>query len=104
MPDNSDVITKGAAASVEFEDVKTNGGVSAFYTAQQMADSVSHQRAMQLKREAQADVGTAVAGKIAEMIMNMSVSEGASSAVLTGFLGKFFQQTPPPTNIPTQGQ
>ena len=104
MADDTGEIGREAAEAVDFENIKTNGGASSFYAGMQMADSVSHQRAMNMKREAQADIGTAIAAKAAEMIMNMSVSEGASNTLLTGFLSKFFQQTPPPTNIPTQGQ
>lgn len=104
MADDTGEIGREAAEAVDFENIKTNGGASSFYAAMQMADAVSHQRAMVMKREAQMDVGTAIAGKIAEMIINTSVSEGASTDMLVGYLSKFFQQTPPPTNIPTQGQ
>lgn len=101
--DSSEIVREameaGAATDVM---VKVNG--PAFLSNLAYGDAVSHQRAMNNKREVQQDIGIAIGAKAAEMIMNMSVHEGASSEIMSGFLGKFFQQTPPPTNVPTQGE
>jgi len=103
MADDSSEIVREAAESVAFENVKTNGGASAFYAAQQMANSVAHQQAMSLKIQQSADVGAAITGKIAEMIIATSPSEGGADVAALAQLAKLVQGTPPPTNIPTQG-
>lgn len=104
MADDSSEIVKEAAESVAFENVKTGGGASSFYAAQQMANSVAHQQAMNLKIQQQSDIGAAIAGKIAESIITTSPAEGGADTAALGMLAKLLQQTPPPTNIPTQGQ
>lgn len=104
MADDSSEIVKEAAESVAFENVKTGGGQTAFYQSMSMGNAVAHQQAMQLKMQQQTDTGQAIAGKVAEMIINTSPSEGGADIAALGQLMKALQMTPPPTNIPTQGQ
>ena len=104
MPeDNSAEIVKEAAEAVSFENVKVGGGAPSFLQALALQNAVAHQQAMQLKMQQQADVGTAISGKIAEMIIATSPSEGGADVAALGALSKMLQGMPPPTNLPTQG-
>lgn len=104
MADDSSEIVKEAAESVSFENVKTGGGQNALHTSMMNANEVAHQQAMYLKIQQQADIGQAIAGKVAELIMATSPSEAGGDVAALGQLLKALQMTPPPTNLPTQGQ
>lgn len=104
MADDTGEIGKEAAESVTFENIKTGGGQNAVHLAMMNANEVAHQQAMQLKIQQQADIGQAIAGKVAELIMATSPSEGGADVAALGQLLKGLQMTPPPTNLPTQGQ
>lgn len=104
MADDSSEIVKEQSESVAATNLKTLGDGPAFYQNLGYANAVAHQQAMQLKMQQQADVGAAIAGKVAESIIATSPAEGGADAAALGQLAKILQQTPPPTNIPTQGQ
>lgn len=104
MADDTGEIGREAAESVTFENIKTGGGQNAVHQSMMNANEIAHQQAMYLKIQQQADIGQAIAGKVAELIMNTSPTEGGSDIAALGQLMKALQMTPPPTNIPTQGQ
>ena len=103
MADDSSEIVKEAQEAVSAVDVTVKGNGPAFYTNMGYANAVAHQQAMNLKIQQQSDVGAAIAGKIAESIIATSPAEGGTDVVILGQLAKLLQQTPPPTNVPTQG-
>lgn len=104
MADDTGEIGREAAEAVGFENIKTGGGQTAFWQSQSMANFVAHQQAMQLKMQQSADVGAAISGKVAELIMATSPGEGGADTAALAGLAKIIQGTPPATNIPTQGQ
>ena len=104
MADDTGEIGREAAESVTFENIKVGGGAPAFYQSLAMGNAVAHQQVMQAKMQNQADIGAAIAGKVAELIMATSATEGGTDVAALGMLAKMFQMSPPPTNIPTQGQ
>ena len=104
MADDSSEIVKEQSESVAATNLKTLGDGPAFYTNIGFANAMSHQQAMNLKIQQQSDVGAAIAGKIAESIIATSPAEGGTDVAVLGQLAKLLQQTPPPTNIPTQGK
>lgn len=97
MADDSSEIVKEAAETAGFGNVKTIGEAAAFYQAQTFAETHANNQAMNALRYS-------IVAKATDGIMNLQPSEGAVSSGIVGQLAKMLQQTPPPTNIPTQGQ
>jgi len=97
MADDSSEIVKEQSESVAASNLKTLGDGPAFYTNMAFANAVAHQNALQ-------QIQAAIVGKVAESIINVSPAEGGADAAALGQLAKMLQMTPPPTNIPTQGQ
>jgi len=97
MPEeNSSEVVKEQSEVVAAANLKVVGDGPAFYSNIALGNAVSHQQSMQ-------QIQTALTGKIAEMIVHTSVSEGANDAVLTSLMNKIHQMMAPPTNLPTQG-
>lgn len=96
MADDSSEIVKEQSESVAATNLKTLGDGPAFFQNMGYANAVAHQQGMN-------QLQTAIVGKIAEMVMATSPAEGGSDAAALGQLAKILQQTPPPTNLPTQG-
>ncbi len=97
MADDTGEIGREAAEAVGFENIKVGGGAPSFYQALAMANAVAHQQGMN-------QLQSAIVGKIAEMVIATSPNEGGVDVAALGSLAKIVQGTPPPTNIPTQGQ
>ena len=104
MADDTGEIGREAAEAVGFENIKTGGGQSAYWQSQAMANWVAHNQSMLLRFQHAADTSAAIHGKIAELIMSTSPSEGGADTAALAALAKIIQGTPPPTNLPTQGQ
>lgn len=104
MADDTGEIGREAAEAVGFENIKVGGGAPSYYGALAMSNAVAHQQAMQLRMQQQADVASAITAKAAEMIMATSPGEGGADVAALGQLLKGLQMSPPPTNLPTQGQ
>ena len=97
MAEDTGEIGREAAEAAGFANIKTLGEATAFYTAQAMANSnVQQQQGWALSN--------AITGKIAEMVINTSPSEGGADVSALAQLAKLVQGTPPATNLPTQGQ
>lgn len=100
MADDTGEIGREAAESVAFRNIKdsevTSGG-PAFYQNQAMGESLANTQAMNQLR-------MTLLGKVAESIIMTSPAEGLADSGAGGQLAKILQQTPPPTNVPTQGQ
>ena len=97
MAEDSSEIVKEAAETVGFSNVKTVGEAASFYQAQAFAETHANNQAMNQLR-------ISVLAKATDAVMNLQPSEGAAASGIIGQLAKMLQQTPPPTNIPTQGQ
>ena len=97
MADDSSEIVKEQSESVAATNLKTLGDGPAFYQNQAYAESNANQQAMNQLR-------MTLLGKIAESIIATTPAEGGTDTVGLGVLAKVLQGTPPPTNIPTQGQ
>lgn len=107
MADDTGEIGREAAEAVGFRNIKETeviAGAPAYYSGLAMQNAVNHQHAMNLKIQQQADVGAAISAKAAELIMAVSPSEGGADVMALAQLAKGVQMTPPPTNLPTQGQ
>lgn len=97
MADDTGEIGREAAEAVGFENIKVGGGTPSFYTSMGMANAISHQQAMN-------QITQAAVGKVVEMIISTSPGEGGADTAALAALAKIIQGTPPPTNLPTQGQ
>jgi len=99
MADDTGEVGREAAEAVGFRNIKdtevTSGG-PAFWTNLAMGNAVNQQQQSY-------QLGNAIVGKIAEMIIATSPSEGGGDVAALGQLAKIVQGTPPPTNLPTQG-
>lgn len=96
MADDSSEIVKEAAETVGFGNIKTVGESASFYAAQTFAETHANNQAMNQLR-------ISILAKATDAVMNLQPDEGTASAGILGQLAKMLQQTPPPTNIPTQG-
>ena len=97
MADDSSEIVKEQSESVAATNLKSLGDGPAFYQNQAFAESLANTQAMNQLR-------MTLLGKVAESIIATSPAEGGADAAAIGQLAKMLQMTPPPTNIPTQGQ
>lgn len=97
MADDSSEIVKEQSESVAATNLKTLGDAPGWYQNQAYAESLANTQALNQLR-------MTLLGKVAESIIQVSPAEGAIDASVVGQLAKMLQQTPPPTNIPTQGQ
>ena len=97
MADDSSEIVKEGAETAGFANVKTLGEAAAFYAAQSFAETHANNQAMNQLR-------IAILAKATDAVMNLQPDEGGTAAGLLGQLAKMLQMTPPPTNLPTQGQ
>lgn len=97
MAEDSSEVVREMAESVAATNLKTLGDGPGFYTNLAMGNAVAHQQGLQ-------QLQAAIIGKVAESIINTSPAEGGADAATLGQLAKMLQMTPPPTNIPTQGQ
>jgi hypothetical protein len=100
MAEDTGEIGREAAEAVGFRNIKdtevTSGG-PAFYSNLAMGNAINQQQHGY-------SLANAIVGKIAEMIIATSPSEGGVDVASLGQLAKLVQGTPPPTNLPTQGQ
>ena len=96
MADDSSEIVKEAAETVGFSNIKTVGEAASFYQAQSFAETHANNQAMNQLR-------MSILAKATDAVFNLQPAEGASASGILGQLAKMLQQTPPPTNIPTQG-
>ena len=97
MAEDSSEIVREQSESVAATNLKTLGDGPAFYQNQSFAESLANTQAMNQLR-------MTLLGKVAESIIAVSPSEGGVDVAALGQLAKLVQGTPPPTNIPTQGQ
>ena len=97
MAEDSSEIVREQSESVAATNLKTLGDGPAFYQNQSFAESLANTQAMNQLR-------MTLLGKVAESIIATSPAEGGADAASLGQLAKILQQTPPPTNVPTQGQ
>ena len=97
MAEDSSEIVREQSESVAATNLKTLGDGPGFYTNLSYANAVAHQQSMQ-------QIQAAIIGKVAEMIIATNPSEGGADIAALGQLAKIVQGTPPPTNVPTQGQ
>ena len=97
MAEDSSEIVREQSESVAATNLKTLGDGPAFYQNRGYAESLANSEAMNQLR-------MTLLGKVAESIIATSPAEGGADAAALGQLAKILQQTPPPTNIPTQGQ
>ena len=85
--DSSEVV-KEQSEVVAAANLKVIGDGPAFYANLAMGNAVSHQQGMQ-------QMQTAVVGKITEMVIHTSPSEGAVDITAIAQLAKLLQATPP---------
>ena len=97
MADDTGEIGREAAETVNFTNMKTTGEATAFYSGMAMKQAVDASAGW-------TTINQAIVGKIAESVINTSPAEGGLDVAALGQLLKALQMTPPPTNIPTQGQ
>lgn len=97
MAEDSSEIVREQSESVAATNLKVLGDGPAFYQNQGMSESLANTQAMNQLR-------MTLLGKVAESIIATSPAEGGADAASLGQLAKILQQTPPPTNVPTQGQ
>lgn len=97
MADDSGEIVREAAEAVGFGNVKMIGDTPSML---QTLSIIQGQDAANGWRS----INQAIVGKVSESIINMSPGEGAGDATMQALLGKLVQMSPPPTNLPTQGQ
>ena len=97
MAEDSSEIVREQSESVAATNLKVMADGPAFYQNQAMGESLANTQAMNQLR-------MTLLGKVAESIIATSPAEGGADAAALGQLAKILQQTPPPTNIPTQGQ
>lgn len=97
MADDSAEIVKEQSESIAATNLKALGDAPAFYQNQAYAESLANTQAMNQLR-------MTLLGKVAESIIQVSPAEAGGDTAALGALAKILQGTPPPTNIPTQGQ
>lgn len=97
MAEDSSEIVREQSESVAATNLKTLGDAPAWYQNQGYAESLANTQAMNQLR-------MTLLGKISESVIATSPAEGGSDAAALGQLAKILQGTPPPTNLPTQGQ
>jgi len=97
MADDSSEVVKEQSESVAATNLKTLGDGPSFYQNMGFAESVANTQAMNQLR-------MTLLGKVAESIISTSPAEGGADTAALGALAKILQGTPPPTNLPTQGQ
>lgn len=97
MADDSSEIVKEQSESVAATNLKTLGDGPAWYQNAGFAESLANTQAMNQLR-------MTLLGKVSESIISTSPAEGGADTAILGQLAKMLQMTPPPTNIPTQGQ
>lgn len=90
MADESSEITKEMAESVAAANLKTIGDGPAMYQNMGYANAIAHQQAMQ-------QVQLAAVGKVVELIVGTSPSEGGADVAALQQLLKGAQTTPPVT-------
>ena len=92
MADDTGEIGREAAEATEFrkinDTVVTSGG-PAYWTNLMMSNAAVQQQSMY-------QISNAITGKIAEMIMNTSPSEGASDATMQSIMNRLSAMTPSP--------
>ena len=97
MAEDSSEVVREQSEAVAAADLMVKGNGPAFLTNLAFANAVSHQQGMN-------QLQAAIVGKIAETIISTSPAEGGADVAALGELAKLLQMTPPPTNLPTQGQ
>lgn len=97
MADDSSEIVKEQSESVAATNLKTLGDGPSFFQNQAFAESLANTQALNQLR-------MTLLGKIAESVIATTPAEGGADTAALGALAKIVQGTPPPTNIPTQGQ
>jgi hypothetical protein len=97
MADDSSEIVREQSESVAATNIKTLGDGPAFFQNQMYAQAAARSQAMD-------QVLVALTGKVGEMIISTSPGEGGADTAALAALAKIIQGTPPPTNLPTQGQ
>ena len=97
MADDSSEIVKEQSESVAATNLKCLGDGPAFYQNMSFGEAVANTQAMNQLR-------LTLLGKVSESIIATSPAEGGTDVAVLGQLMKALQMTPPPTNIPTQGQ
>ena len=90
MADDSSEIVKEQSESVAATNLKVLGDTPAFYSGMAMANAIAHQQSMQ-------QIQLAVTGKVAEMIIAVSPSEGGTDVAALQQLMKGANLTPPLT-------
>ena len=99
MPEGTEAsseIVHEQSESVAATNLKTLGDGPAFFQNQSYQEAVAQTQAMNQSKNA-------VAGKVAEMIIHTSPSEGAASLFMAGLFNKFMGTTPPTANVPPGG-
>ena len=90
MADDSSEIVKEGAEAVSFENVKTTGGLAAFYAGLQMQQSLDAAAGWR-------SLNQAIVTKAAELIMEKQVEEAGGLVAALQQLMKGAQTTPPVT-------
>ena len=97
MADDSSEIVREQSESVAATNLKVLADGPAFYS------NLAYKQAVEAAA-GWSSLNQALVGKVAESIINTSPAEGGADAAMLGALAKILQMTPPPTNLPTQGQ
>lgn len=97
MAEDSSEIVREQSESVAAANLKVLGDSPAFYTQLSYAQGLDAAAGWRT-------INQAIVGKVAESIINLSPGEGGVDTANLGQLAKMLQGTPPPTNLPTQGQ
>ena len=97
MAEDSSEIVREQSESVAAVNMKIGGDLAGSYLGLQYAQALDAASGWRT-------INQAIVGKVAESIINISPGEGGSDIAALGQLAKIVQGTPPPTNIPTQGQ
>lgn len=88
MADDTGEIGREAAESSGYANIKTYGDAPAYWLNQLFADQTE-------ARQSWRTINQAIAGKVAESIINMSPSEGGADVAALGQLMKGLYNTPP---------
>jgi len=91
MADDSSEVVREMAESVAATNLKTLGDGPGFYTNMAFGNAVAHQQSLQ-------QLQAAIVGKVAEMIIQTSPSEGGADVAALGQLMKGLWNTPPVGN------
>lgn len=97
MAEDSSEIVHEQSEAVAAVNLKVGGEMPAHYMGLQYAQALDAAAGWR-------SINQAIVGKVAESIMATSPGEGGIDVAGLGQLAKIVQGTPPPTNIPTQGQ